>query len=418
MPNQLAVSVRHDHTLIGLFENQKLVELFLDRPDQESCVGNIYVGKVVRILNNIQAAFVNIGLPKDGFLAGDDVEEQESDKQKHKRRHAPISERLKVGQLIPVQVEKDEIADKGKKLTMDISLPGRFFVYFPCQKKVNISKRVEDRKERKRLKDLLEETDGADEGGWIVRTVAEGASRKELLRDAKTLIKTWKEISAKVAKAKEPMVVHRELTPLEQVLRDHYNDNFDRILVDSLRVKQHIDRFVRGLSSSLLPRRVTKYVEPDELLETFHFRKELERAMSRKVWLDCGGYLIIEETETLTAIDVNTGKNVKGGANLDALLRTNLEAAHEIGRQLRLRGLGGIIVVDFIDMKSSKEYDQVIKALQDSLSKDKTAFDITTFSEIGLVQITRKRTGESLITALSEECHHCHGNGRILTLRN
>ncbi|MBW7940197.1 MAG: ribonuclease E/G, partial [Candidatus Omnitrophica bacterium] len=167
----------------------------------------------------------------------------------------------------------------------------------------------------------------------------------------------------------------------------------------------------------LIPRRVTEYMEPDELLTTFGFKKELERAMSRKVWLDCGGYLIIEETETLTAIDVNTGKNVKGGSGMEAITRTNLEAAEEIGRQIRLRGIGGIIVVDFIDMKSSKDIQKVVSNLHRSLSKDKTAFDITPFSEIGLVQITRKRTGESLITLLSEDCPHCNGNGRILTLR-
>jgi ribonuclease G len=418
MSKQLAVSVRHDHTLIGLFEDKRLVELFLDRPDQESSVGNIYVGRVQRILNNIQAAFVNIGLPKDGFLAGDDA--YSGPFEPGKGRPKTLGERLKVGQLIPVQVEKDEIADKGKKLSMDLSVPGRFLVFFPAQKKINISKKIEDKKERKRLRDTLTEIKGAENGGWIVRTVAEGISTKDLQRDAKGLIASWKDISAGIAKATEPSLVHRELSPIEQVLRDHYSEDFDQILVDSLRVKQLIDRFVRSISPRrLIPRRVSTYIEPDNLLVTFGFRKELERALARKVWLDCGGYLIIEETETLTAIDVNTGKNVKGSSTqLDAILTTNLEAAKEIGRQLRLRGIGGIIVVDFIDMRANKDYQKVVDALNQSLSKDRAAYDITPFSEIGLVQITRKRTGESLITALSEECHHCHGNGRILRLRS
>lgn len=418
MTKQMAVSVRRDHTLIGLFEGEKLTDLFLDRPDQESAVGNIYMGRVVRVLTNIQAAFVDIGLPKDGFLAGDDSYPYPPATGKH-RPHA-ISGMFKVGQLIPVQVEKDEISDKGKKLTMDVSLPGRFLVYFPCQKgKVNISKRVDDRKERKRLRDLLDEVKGSDQGGWIVRTVSEGVSKKEIQRDAKNLMDSWKEISVKIERAKEPTLVHRELTPIEQVIRDYYSDDYDRILVDSLRVKQLIDRFVRSIMPKrLFPRRVTEYVEPDELLHTFGFKKELERALARKVWLDCGGYLIIEETETLTAIDVNTGKNVKGSAGMEAITKTNIEAAAEIGRQIRLRGIGGIIVVDFIDMKTLKDNQKVIEVLKDGLAKDKTAFDITTFSEIGLVQITRKRTGESLITLLSEECPHCQGNGRILTLRN
>src|SRR3990172_1872363 len=307
MTKQMAVSVRRDHTIIGLFEGEKLTDLFLDRPDQESAVGNIYVGRVVRVLNNIQAAFVDIGLPKDGFLAGDDALPYPPVAGKH-RPHV-IGNMFKVGQLIPVQVEKDEISDKGKKLTMDVSLPGRFLVYFPCQKgKVNISKRIEDRKERKRLRDLLDETKGAEQGGWIVRTVAEGVAKKELQRDAINLLDAWKEVSDKIGKIKEPMLIHRELSPIEQVLRDHYSEDFDRILVDSLRVKQHIDRFVRSLMPKrLFPRRVTEYVEPDELLNTFGFKKELERALARKVWLECGGYLIIEETETLTAIHVKTG---------------------------------------------------------------------------------------------------------------
>ncbi|GMV65221.1 MAG: Rne/Rng family ribonuclease [Candidatus Omnitrophica bacterium] len=417
MTRQLAISVRRDHTLIGLFEDQKLVDLFLDRPDQESAVGNIYVGRVVRVLNNIQAAFIDIGLPKDGFLAGDDALPYPH--APAKARHGALGDMIKTGQIIPVQVEKDEISDKGKKLTMDLSIPGRYLVYFPYQKhKINISKRVEDRKERKRLRDLLTEVKGSDQGAWIVRTVAEGATKKDLQYDARNLLSVWKETAARIEKAAEPILIHRELTPIEQVLRDHYSDDFDRILIDNLRAKQHIDRFIRSLQPKrLIPRRVTEYMEPDELLTTFGFKKELERAMSRKVWLDCGGYLIIEETETLTAIDVNTGKNVKGGSGMEAITRTNLEAAEEIGRQIRLRGIGGIIVVDFIDMKSSKDIQKVVSNLHRSLSKDKTAFDITPFSEIGLVQITRKRTGESLITLLSEDCPHCNGNGRILTLR-
>lgn len=417
MPKQLSISVRRDHTLIGLFEDQKLVDLFLDRPDQESAVGNIYVGRVVRVLNNIQAAFIDIGLPKDGFLAGDDALPYPHGSAKG--RHSTLGDMIKTGQLIPVEVEKDEISEKGKKLTMDLSMPGRYLVYFPYQKhKINISKRVEDRKERKRLRDLLAEIKGFDQGAWIVRTVAEGVTKKDIQHDARNLLAAWKDAASRIEKATEPMLIHRELTPIEQVLRDHYSDDFDRILIDNLRAKQHIDRFIRGLQPKrLIPRRVTEYMEPDELLTTFGFKKELEKAMSRKVWLDCGGYLIIEETDTLTAIDVNTGKNVKGGSGMEAITRTNIEAAEEIGRQIRLRGIGGIIVVDFIDMKSSKDIQKVVSTLHNSLSRDKTAFDITPFSEIGLVQITRKRTGESLITLLSEECPHCSGNGRILTLR-
>jgi ribonuclease G len=399
-----------------LFENGKLVEVFLDKPDQESTVGNIYVGKVTKVLDSIQSAFIDIGVGKDAFLPGDDAYAGPRPRGRIKKN--PLQDRLKVGQLAAIQVEKDEIADKGKKVTMDLSLPGRFFVFLPFHAKVNISKRISDRQERDRLKKLLKDIAGSKEGGWIVRTNAEGNAKKELERDIRALVKSWKHVSTAIKAARQPTLVHVELVPIEQILRDHYSNDFDRVLVDNLRVKQHVDRFIRSLfPPRLIPRRVAEYMEPDKLMATFDFRKELQRTLERRVRLKCGGYLIIEEGETLTAIDVNTGRNV-GGRDVAATLRTtNVEAAEEITRQLRLRGIGGIIVIDFIDMRSEKDNQKVINTLQEGLSHDKAAFDITTFSEIGLVQITRKRKGESLVNLLSEECPHCSGNGRILTLR-
>jgi ribonuclease G len=392
------------------------VEIFLDRPEMESAVGNIYFGRVTKILDSLQAAFVDIGVGKDAFLSGNDA--YTGPRPRGKIRPKPLQARMKVGDLIAVQVEKDEIADKGKKVNMDLSLPGRFFVFLPYHKKVNISKRIEDKKERQRLKDLLKEIPGSEEGGWIVRTNAEGNAKRELQKDIREILKAWKQVASAIEAAKSPSLVHIELPPIEQVLRDHYSKDFNRVLVDNLRVKQHVDRFIRGLlPPRLLPRRIAEYLEPDRLMETFSFRKEIQRALDRRVRLKCGGFIIIEEGETLTAIDVNTGKNVGGKDVAHTLRTTNLEAAEEIARQLRLRAIGGIIVVDFIDMRTEKDNELVMATLQKGLSSDKAAFDITTFSEIGLVQITRKRTGESLAQLVSEECPHCNGNGRILTLR-
>lgn len=414
MPKQIAFSVRHDHTLIGLFEDEKLVELILDQPDQESSVGNIYVGKVTRILENIQSAFVDIGVGKDGFLPGDDA--FSGDRPKGRGRRPPLQSRIKVGQFIAVQVEKDEIADKGKKLSMDLSLPGRYVVLMPYHKKINVSKRITDKDERKRLEDLLGGIKDGEGLGWIVRTNSEGVAGKDLERDAREILKKWRDIEKEISKHKKPTLIHTELTPIEQVLRDHYSKDFNAVLVDNLRVKQHIDRFIKSLSPRrFLQRKVTEYLEPDRLMERFSFRRELQKALDRKVWLKCGGYLIIEEAETLTAIDVNTGKNVRSGDQQKTIRETNLEAAEEIARQLRLRGIGGIIVIDFIDMKTKKDNQQVMEVLEEALSHDKAASDVTTFSEIGLVQITRQRTGESLAQLLSEECPHCKGSGRILT---
>lgn len=416
MPKQIAISVRHDHTLIGLFEEEKLVEIFLDRPDQESAVGNIYVGKVRRVLDSLQSAFVDIGIGKDAFLSGSEA--WAGPRPRGKGANKPLQERLKGRDLIAVQVDKDEIADKGKKITMDLSIAGRYFVYLPHHKKINISKRIRDRKERDRLKSLMHDVRGAEAGGWIVRTNAEATAKKDLQRDIRELLKTWRQVSAAIHAAKGPSLIHIELTPVEQALRDHYSKDTNKVLVDNLRVKQHVDRFIRSLlPPRLIPRRIAEYIEPDKLMQTFNFKRELQRTLEHKVWLDCGGYLIIEETETLTAIDVNTGKNVGGKDVAQTLLKTNLEAAEEIARQLRLRSIGGIIVIDFIDMRSPRHNDRVVHVLERTLASDRAAFDITKFSDIGLVQITRKRTGESLIQLLSEECPHCGGNGRILTLR-
>jgi ribonuclease G len=416
MPKQIAISVRHDHTLIGLFENEKLVDIFLDRPDQESAVGNIFVGKVTRVLDSLQSAFVDIGVGKDAFLPGSEA--YQGERPRGRGSNKPLQERLKSGGLVPIQVEKDEIADKGKKITMDLSLPGRYFVYLPFHRKLNISKRIQEKQERDRLKEVVQEVAGAEQGGWIVRTNAEGNAKKELQKDLRDLVKTWRTVSAAIEAAKSPSLVHIELTPIEQVLRDHYTKDTNRVLVDNLRVKQHVDRFIRSLlPPRLIPRRIAEYIEPDVLMETFSFKKELQRTLEHKVRLNCGGYLIIEETETLTAIDVNTGRNVGGKDVAKTIVTTNLEAAEEIGRQLRLRGIGGIIVIDFIDMRSEKDNQRVIQMLQRALSGDRAAFDITQFSDIGLVQVTRKRTGESLSQLLSVECPHCGGNGRILTIR-
>jgi len=416
MSKQLSVSVRHNHTLIALFEDEKLGDIVLDRPDQESAVGNIYVGRVSRVLANIQAAFINIGLNKDGFLPG--VDGFSGPRPRGNAKPKPLEDRLKVGQLVPVRIEKDEIADKGKKLHMDLSLAGRFLVYLPYHSKLNISKRIEDEKERDRLKEVLESTKGAEKGGWIIRTATEGVTKKELQRDARDLLAKWKTTTAQIARATDVGLVYRELTPVEQVLRDNYSEDFNRVLVDNVKVRQDIEKYIRSITRKrFIPRRVTEYVEPDKLMKTFNFEKELQRSLQRKVWLDCGGYIIIEETETLNAIDVNTGKHKGGESGQSAILQTNMEAAEEIARQLRLRGLGGIIVIDFIDMPRKKDQQKVENALRRAMSKGRVAFDITTFSDIGLVQITRKRTGESLVNLLSEECSHCEGNGRILHIR-
>jgi len=394
-------------------------------------VGNIYKGKVVRVLPGMQAAFVDIGLEKAAFLYVADVfdaldeydsfmEGNGSKKEESQEGEAegpvlhpmhPIEELLQEGQELLVQISKEPIGTKGARITSHISLPGRHLVYMPTVDHVGISRRIEDEEERERLREIVDRIKPAG-SGFIVRTVSEGKSEEDLLADMKYLLKLWEEVAKKKDKVNAPALIHSDLDVTQKVVRDILTESVDRIVVDS---KPEHDKIVQFITTFMpkMKYSIEQYDEEEPIFDNFGLEVEISRALGRKVWLKSGGYIIIEQTEALTAIDVNTGRFV-GKHNLeDTILKTNLEAVKEIAYQLRLRNLGGIIIIDFIDMEKEVNREKVYGALEEALKADKSKTNILKISELGLVEMTRKRVRESMGRMMCEPCPYCEGRGYV-----
>lgn len=407
----LVVHIRGEHRVGGLFDKGKLTDILIEQPEEASVMGGVYLGRVVKVLPSMQAAFVDIGLGRDGFLSGEDALYAEDVDDTRSRK---IEQMLRRDQLLVVQVVKEPVADKGCRLSTDISLPGRFMVLKPLDPSRGVSRKIGEAEERERLLALAEEI-VPPEFGVIIRTVAAGLSRRDFRVDYKYLLEIWKEINRTRRKLKGPGLLHADLNLVERALRDNYTaGEFDRVVVDDKREQRRLNKFLRSIAAAgRWSRGVVSYMSADRIDAEFNLRREIARALERKVVLDCGGYLIIEEMETLTAIDVNTGKNIRGGGDRqrEIILQTNLEAAAEIPRQLRLRGLGGIIVIDFIDMESKADWRKVEAALRAALRADKAASDIYSYPDLALVHLTRQRTRMSLSRQLTVECPHCKGEG-------
>lgn len=413
MDKQIVVCVRDEYSIIGIFEDSRLTDLFVERKAERNLVGNIYQARVNKVLPAIQAAFLDYGYGKDGFLG---VMDAQYGVKGRNRRLANISDLLKMGKLITIQIEKEAIAEKGCKLTTDLSLPGRYVVLMPHSDKISVSRKITNEQVRRRLQDTLKSM-VSEEAGWIIRTVAQEAQEDDLKDDIIKLWKTWEKIRRDAERAKRPQLLHSELKLVEQVLRDHFSHDIRDILVDDQEERRRVDRYLKAIAPhNKTMRAKTQYISPERLVREYSLQREIERAINRKVWLKCGGYLIIEEMETLSAIDVNTGRNTRGTDQDQTILETNLEAAEEVARQLRLRNIGGIIIVDFIDMRLRKDRTKVLGALKKHLEADKAANDVLEFTEIGLAQITRQRSEESLLSSLTQECPTCRGNGRLLHL--
>lgn len=396
---------------MALLENGRLVELHMEQKKAESAVGNVYLGKVINTVPAIQAAFVDLGLERHGFLHLGDLRlpGREID------RNAKIGQVLTKGQKLLVQVQKDPIATKGFKLSMDISLPGRYSVLMPLTHSAGVSRSIQDPEERKRLRTIRREA-GVDDLGVIIRTVAEGKPKSEVARDLRYLMRLWKALQEAAAKIEEPGIVYREPDLVEKTLRDAYKQAETRILVDDEACRQRIIRFL----SLYYPRHefineVLLHNEPVPLFKKYGLDHELEKALHRRVELESGGFLLLEESETLTAIDVNSGKLTKTSGPEETAVRTNLEAAEEVGRQLRLRDIGGMIIVDFIQMGTKKQRNRVYNALKKALTHDRSRTKISYFSDLELVQITRRRVRESLEHQLTEDCPYCKGDGTIFS---
>jgi len=410
MSEDILVNVTPQETRVAIMQQAVVQELHVERSTALGLVGNVYIGKVARVLPGMQSAFIDIGCERAAFLHVADIWEA--------RNHEaikPIERLLSEGQSLMVQVVKDPIGTKGARLSTQISVAGRLLVYLPQESHIGISQRIEDEAERavlrEKLTHLLPE---GQSGGFIIRTVAESASERELSFDVDYLRKVWAGIEQKALNASPPALLHQDLNLSLRVLRDMVHEDTGRILIDS----RETYRRVLGFAQDFIPNvaaRVQHYLGERPLFDLYSVEDEIERALARRVELKSGGYLIIDQTEALTTIDVNTGAFVGGRSFDDTIFKTNLEAAQVIARQLRLRNLGGIIILDFIDMESEEHRNAVLHELRKALSRDRVRMTVNGFTQLGLVEMTRKRTRESLAHVLCESCPVCEGRGALKT---
>jgi ribonuclease E len=411
----MAVHTTADATHIATLEGRSMVEYTVAKNADETnqIDGNIYVGRIQNVLPGMELAFVDIGIPKNAVLYKGDVsydDDVDGAPQNNKR----IEEMIRAGQTVLCQVTKNAIGAKGARLTQEVSLPGRFAVLVPNSSTIGISKRLPDG-ERRRLRKIIEDVKPAQHG-IIIRTAAEGVTADDLARDVTSLVEKWSAIESEVAKSNQPRLVYRDLDLAVRVLREELNEEYRAVLIDDPILYEKVREYVMAVNPELADRIefYNRDVEELPLFERYFVHEQLHRSLDRKVFLPSGGSLIIERTEALTVIDVNTGKNV-GTNNLEeTVFRNNLEAADEVARQLRLRDIGGIIVIDFIDMESKGNREAVASALRQALSRDKTRSQVFDISELGLVEMTRKRVNEGLLESLSVVCGVCDGRGFIV----
>jgi len=410
MSSEILVNVTPQETRVAVIEQGAVQELHIERTSGCGIVGNIYNGRVTRVLPGMQSAFVDIGLDRAAFLHLADIwrlrQGEDADK--------PIERLLHEGKNILVQVIKDSIGTKGARLSTQVSIAGRMLVYLPQVSHIGISQRIEDETERKSLRERLKHLlPAGEEGGFIIRTMAEAASEQELLTDIEYLHKLWHDIKEKSSTA-VPGLLYQDLNLSYRVLRDFVNDDTARILVDSRETYQKTRGFAEVYMSKVMGR-IDHYAGERPLFDLYGVEEEIEKSLARRVNLKSGGYLIIDQTEALTTIDVNTGGFVGVRSFDETIFKTNLEAAQVIARQLRLRNLGGIIIIDFIDMEDSGHKNAVLAEFKKSLTKDKTHMTVNGFTALGLVEMTRKRTRESLAHVLCESCPTCQGRGKVRT---
>ena len=407
---------------MAILEDDTLVELMVDRPDNERIVGDIYLGQVQAVLPGIQAAFVDIGMEKAAFLHASDVgpengddedgEDEDEDDDRDRRLRQPIQELIQKGERRLVQVSKEPISTKGPRVTTHISLPGRFLVFMPGSRHIGVSRKIQEREERSRLRAIAKEVVPEGEGGVIIRTVGEELTREKFEREFKTLHGTWKKIQKRAKSARPPSLIHREAKLTSGIIRDVFTDKVDALIIDNKDVFHEVRQYLRGVGPDLLER-VQDYTEPVPLFDKYGIEDSIREAFQRRVDLPSGGYIIIEPTEALVSIDVNTGRYTGKKDPEKTILRTNLDAAREVARQLRLRDIGGIIVCDFIDMETRSSQDKVLQELRSHLARDRARTRAFQVSELGLVEMTRQRVRPSLYHSMTEPCSACGGTGRV-----
>ncbi len=418
MSKEFLINCTPQETRVAVVEQGVVQELHVERLAHRGLVGNIYRGRIVRVLPGMQSAFVDLGLERDAFLHAADVFEELpenllSAEEQDAARQAPIEERLHEGQEVIVQVLKEPLGTKGARITSHVSLPGRYLVLMPTVEHVGVSRKITDDDERRRLKSVLKEfRQERGGGGLIARTAGQGREADAFLRDGRFLSRTWDEVRALAERHRAPTLLYREPSLLERLLRDLLSEEVAQIKLDNEREFQKTLELVRALEPALASR-VRLHQGPAGLMEEAGVTAELERALRSKVWLPTGGYIVINQTEALVAIDVNTGRFVGKNHLEETLLKANLDAVREIVRQIRLRDLGGIIVVDFIDMEERKSRREVMRALEQELRRDRSPTKMLSVNEFGLVILTRKRVKQSLERLLMQPCPYCSGSGQV-----
>ena len=462
MKREILINATPKETRVAIIEDDQLVELLVDRPDARRMVGDIYLGRVEAVLPGIQAAFVDIGTEKSAFLHSSDVidpEEKEKksaedsedddgegddaaesaesgdggeggeakkgpkgkgrgaggdDRRKRRGPEKPIQEMVKRGQQMLVQVSKEPISTKGPRVTADISLAGRFLVYMPYASRVGVSRKIGERSERSRLRKMVEEILPPDSGGVIIRTVSEDATKEAFSRELTTLMNAWKRINKKTNFVRAPANVHRETNLTRGLVRDLFSDKVEQVTVDSKQVYNEIVEYLNGVAPDLVSR-VKLHEDQVPLFDKANLEAEIRDIFKRRCDLPSGGYLIIEPTEALVSIDVNSGRYTGKKDPEKTILRTNLEAAREVARQLRLRDVGGIVVADFIDMETRGNRDKVLQELRTHLGRDRARTKAFAVSDLGLIEMTRQRVRQSHLQAMTTACATCHGTGRVFT---
>ena len=421
MANELVINVTPQETRVALLEDRVLAELHIERTRDRGIIGNIYKGKVVKVLPGMQAAFVDIGLEKAAFLYVTDVyagmEEYEEmgffglEMNNYLNTPSQIQDLLFEGQEVLVQVAKEPIGTKGTRITSHITLPGRYLVFMPTVDHIGVSRKIRDEKERRRLREIAQSIKPPS-GGIIIRTASEGAESEEIRNDLEFLTQIWGNIQRKRENASVPSLLHSDLTLILRMIRDLLSPQINRIIIDSREEYENIVSFI----NTYMPKQkyeILLYEEQEPIFDAYGIEMEIDKIMGRKVWLKSGGYIVIDISEAMAVIDVNTGRYV-GKRNLaDTILKTNLEAAKEIAYQLRVRNIGGIIIIDFIDMEREGDKEKVYQALEEAIKKDRQKTNIFKISELGLVEMTRKRTRENISRVLGESCPFCEGAGYV-----
>jgi ribonuclease G len=423
MGREIVVNVEQYETRIAILEDGQLVELLMERSDRRRLVGDIYKGTVSAVLPGMQAAFVDIGMEKSAFLHVSDMVEDESDenssqgsnssKSKRDSKGPNIQDLVSKNQDILVQVTKEPIGTKGPRVSSQISLPGRYLVLMPGSIHVGISRKIDHDDERDRLRSIAEEFQ-RNGMGLIVRTVAEGAGARQLKSDAKYLLKLWDRISKKARRVKAPHLVHSEMDIVSVLVRDVFTSQVDSLVIDSKRDYKMVQSYLKSVAPKLKSD-VVLYTDKKPVFDAYGVESEIEKTLHRKVWLKKGGYITIDHAEAMVVIDVNTGRYTGKKDQEETIYRTNLMAAREVARQLRLRDIGGIIVIDFIDMEDESNKERVVAELRKNLAKDRARHRVYPVGDLGIVQMTRERVRPSLLYQFSDPCPRCEGTGKVLS---